>query len=118
MTNPGYYRFPSIQGDTVVFASEDDLWSVPVHGGIARRLTSSLSNATRPFVSPDGEWLAFAALEEGNPELYVMPAAGGVARRLTFLGAPITRPVGWSRDGTRILFASTYGQPFIRQTWM
>ena len=39
----GYYRYPAIHGDTIVFNSEGDLWSVDVHGGPARRLTSNLS---------------------------------------------------------------------------
>src|SRR5690349_4189616 len=113
MEQSGYYRFPAINGDTIVFTAEDDLWSVPAAGGIARRLTTSLSEAARPVISPDGKWLAFTAREEGNPELYAMPAVGGEARRLTFYGAT-TRPVGWTRDGSKILFASTYGQPFVR----
>ena len=32
----GYYRFPTICRDTIVFVSEDDLWTVPRTGGIAR----------------------------------------------------------------------------------
>jgi tricorn protease len=111
MTQSGYYRFPTIQGEAVVFTSEDDLWSVPAGGGIARRLTSTLSEAARPILSPDGSWLAFMARDEGHYELYAMPASGGEARRLTFFGSA-TRPVGWSRDGSQILFITNYGQPF------
>lgn len=107
----GYYRFPTLQQNTVVFTSEDDLWAVPAAGGVARRLTSSLSQASRPMLSPDGRWLAFVAREEGHHELYAMPAEGGEARRLTFFGA-MTAPVGWNHDGSKILFTTNHAQPF------
>jgi len=38
----GYYRFPTIHNDRVVFVAEDDLWQVPATGGVARRLTANL----------------------------------------------------------------------------
>lgn len=106
----GYYRFPTIQGDSIVFVSEDDLWSVPVAGGIARRLTSNLGEVTYPMLSPDGELLAFVGREEGAAEVYVMPAAGGSARRLTYQ-SNLPRVVGWTADSKSIIFTSSYGQP-------
>ncbi|MAE70442.1 MAG: peptidase [Gemmatimonadetes bacterium] len=106
----GYPRSPTIHGDTVVFVAEDDLWTVPAGGGGARRLTANLGPTTRPRLSPDGTWIAFAGREEGPPEIYCMPSAGGPAKRLTFLGGCL--PAGWSRDGDRILFASSHGKPF------
>ena len=94
----GYYRYPTIHGDTVVFVCEDDLWSVPAGGGIARRLTSGLAEASRPALSPDGTQLAFVGREEGEAEIYLMPAAGGPARRLTFLGGTLCQTAGWMGD--------------------
>ena len=44
----GFYRFPTLSGETVVFAAEGDLWSVPVSGGLARRLTSHAAEETDP----------------------------------------------------------------------
>ncbi|MBV7331330.1 PDZ domain-containing protein [Chloroflexi bacterium TSY] len=104
----GYYRSPTIHGETIVFVSEDDLWMVPVSGGLARRLTSNLGEITSPRLSPDGTLLAFAGCEEGYPEVYVMPAEGGRARRLTYLSGDC-QIVGWNPQGTAIIFASTSG---------
>ncbi|MCU0618156.1 MAG: hypothetical protein MUD17_13880, partial [Gemmatimonadaceae bacterium] len=36
----GFYQYPALHGETLVFAAEGDLWTVPVSGGLARRLTS------------------------------------------------------------------------------
>lgn len=109
----GYYRFPTVAGNRVVFVCEDDLWSVSLGGGLAIRLTSNLGEVTHPFLSPDGTQLAFVGREEGHAEVYIMPANGGVAKRLTFLGTNST-VVGWSRDGKSIIFASNTAQPFRR----
>lgn len=115
MPTPGYYRFPTINGETVVFVSEDDLWAVPVQGGVARRLTANLGAVSHPYFSPDGRTLAFTGREEGHSEVYVMPADGGPVRRVTYLGATST-VLGWTPDGSRILLSSDAGQPFDRTT--
>jgi len=112
-TTTGYLRFPTVHADTAVFVSEDDLWTVPVQGGIARRLTANLAETSRPRLSPDGALLAFTSREEDHPEVWCMPAAGGPAQRLTHLGGAITNVVGWSPDG-RIAAVSTAEQPFRR----
>jgi tricorn protease len=108
--NSGYYRFPTIHEDTIVFVSEDDLWQVPAAGGVARRLTSNSGSVTYPMLSPDGSKLAFVGREEGFPEVYVMPAQGGVFQRLTYMSGDC-RILGWNQEGTHILFCSNHGQP-------
>ncbi|MBV9057279.1 MAG: PDZ domain-containing protein [Candidatus Eremiobacteraeota bacterium] len=100
----GYYRYPTIAQDRLVFVCEDDLWSVPSAGGDAVRLTVSFGACSYPRLSPDGESLAFFSNDDGNPELYVMPAQGGEPRRLTFLGATLAWTAGWSADGNDIYF--------------
>ena len=75
----GYLRQPTLHGNTIAFVCDDDLWSVPASGGVARRLTAGLGEPSTPHFSPDGQWLAFVGRDEQHPEVYLMPAAG--ARR-------------------------------------
>ncbi|MDQ2864914.1 MAG: PDZ domain-containing protein [Candidatus Eremiobacteraeota bacterium] len=102
----GYYRYPTIAGENIVFVCEDDIWSGPATGGVAHRLTVSFGTCTTPRLSPDGTSIAFVSNDDGNPEIYVMPAAGGQPQRLTFLGATAAQVVGWTSDGLDILFVA------------
>ncbi|MBI4616314.1 MAG: PD40 domain-containing protein [Planctomycetes bacterium] len=117
MTLSGYYRYPTIHGDTIVFVSEDDLWTVPVSGGPARRLTSGVGMASHPCFSPDGSLVAFSGSEEGIREVYVMEARGGPARRLTFLGDEAW-VVAWTPDRAEVVFATSSDQPFAKVFWL
>lgn len=109
----GYYRFPAIYQDTIVFVCEDDLWTLSRAGGQARRLTANLGEVEYPTFSPDGVQLAFTGYEEGQAEVFLMPSAGGPARRLTFLGDGMCQTLGWTPNG-RILFRSAAYAPFFR----
>ncbi|HVB32727.1 MAG TPA: LpqB family beta-propeller domain-containing protein, partial [Gemmatimonadaceae bacterium] len=100
----GYYRFPAISGNTVVFTAEGDLWRVPVSGGTAQRLTTALGEETNAAISPDGKQVAFSASYEGPTEVYVMPIDGGPPTRLTYEGSVAT-VVGWTPDA-RVLYAT------------
>ena len=115
----GYYRFPTVQGQVLVFVCEDDLWTVALAGGVARRLTTSLAATTAPHLSPCGKRLAFTGREEGPEEVYVMPAAGGEAQRLTYQGQPRgVAVVGWDVEGKHIFYASSATSAFERCEWL
>lgn len=100
----GYYRFPAIHGDTVVFTAEGDLWRVGIAGGTAQRLTTHAGQETNAAISPDGASVAFSAQYEGPTEVYVMPLAGGLPTRLTYDGGQAV-VVGWTPDG-KVLYAT------------
>ena len=112
----GYYRYPSIAGDRIVYVCEDDLWSVSTRGGDAVRLSVSFGSCSFPRLSPDGQWIAFVSTDEGNPELYVMPSRGGEPRRLTYLGASLLSTIGWSDDAREIHFVANPAQWYEGET--
>jgi tricorn protease len=95
----GYYRFPALAGDTVIFTAEGDLWRAPVAGGMAQRLTSHPGEESRPAVSPDGKMLAFSASYEGPIEVYTMPLDGNATpTRRTYEGGQAL-VIGWTPKG-------------------
>jgi tricorn protease len=121
-TSAGYLRSPSIGGGTIVFITEDDLWTVPAEGGQARRVTADLLRIANPVISPDARVVAFTSEAQGQSDLYLLPVAGGMARRLTWSGAGISIGAGanpkalcWAPDG-RVVLASDSGQPFASLT--
>jgi tricorn protease len=105
----GFYRYPSIGGGSVVFASEGDIWKVPAAGGTAIRLTAHEGDEKFPKISPDGKRIAFTAQYEGNDDVYVMSAEGGEPLRLTYHPAA-DQALGWTPDG-KILFRSRRDHP-------
>ncbi len=74
----------SPKGDRIAFGYKGDIYTVPVAGGEARRLTTLPSYESNPVWSPDGSKIAFASDRNGNFDVFVMNSDGGPAKRLTF----------------------------------
>jgi tricorn protease len=103
-TRPGYYRFPAIHGDFIIFTAEGDLWTVSAKGGAAQRLTTNPGVEARPAISPDGNSVAFSAQYEGPLDVFTMPVDGGLPERRTWDGGAVV--VGWTPDG-RVLYRTS-----------
>ena len=98
-------RHPDIHGERIVFTYEDDLWSAPVAGGLAGRMTSHPGIESYASFSPDGARIAFTGSYDGGYDVYIIPSAGGEPKRLTYHPA-YDRVVGWTPDGSAVLFVS------------
>ncbi|MHB1191997.1 MAG: S41 family peptidase [Longimicrobiales bacterium] len=105
-------RFPHVHGNTVVFTYAGDLYTAPLAGGEAKRLTSHEGLELMARFSPDGQWIAFSGEYAGTRQIYVMPSTGGTPRQLTFYPAVGAMPprggydhlvVDWTPDGSKIL---------------
>lgn len=84
--SPSWVRYTALspKGDVIAFSYKGDIYTVPVSGGLAHRITSNPAYDKSPVWSPDGETLAFASDREGNFNVYITSKLGGKATRLTF----------------------------------
>ncbi len=106
-------RQPDIGGGKIVFVYAGDLWTVPVSGGVASRLTSHEGVERFPKISPDGKTIAFTAEYDGNVDAFTVPAEGGEPTRLTW--HPGNDQVAeWYPDGGTILLRSARASPILR----
>lgn len=121
-------RFPSTDGHTLAFSYAGDIYTVPVAGGTATRLTSHPGYEAFTRFSPDGRTIAFTGQYDGNTEVYVMPAGGGEPRRITFTACnprddwgdrmgPNNIVMTWTPDGQRVVYRNRIGDSFDGQLW-
>ncbi len=107
----GYYRFPSVYNDIVVFTAEGDLWKFDRVTKSCFRITTSRGVESNATISSDGKWIAFNAEYEGPSEVYIIPIDGGIPKRITWEGlkagnAPAV--YGWTKEGNLIISTSYY----------
>ena len=132
----GYFQYPTIVNNTLVFSSEGDLYltRVPTTTNTdttttaasmpAMKLTTTVGNAIHPKLNHKyPHLLAYSATYSGVREVYLIDlrgitnggatlmmgvpgTPGGPALRLTYTTGGITSVVGWDEDGTSILYSA------------
>lgn len=100
----------SPDGSRIAFTYKGDIWTVPVAGGDALRLTATPDYEANPVWSPDSRKIAFACDAAGNFDIYVVDAAGSAPQRLTF-NSVSEIPEAFTPDGKRILFSAAIQDP-------
>ena len=105
----------SSDGSRMVFSSErwdrrlelaEQLLDDGVPSGPPRRLTNQEGNASHPFYSPDGRWIAYYLIRDGTRSIWVTPAGGGQPQQITDDAWQDYHP-SWSPDGRQLAFVST-----------
>src|SRR5947208_3762688 len=66
----------SPDGRTIVFELLGDIYTIPVEGGTAKRITSGQPFDAQPHYSPDGKTIAFVSDRSQSDNLWVMNADG------------------------------------------
>ena len=73
----------SPDGRTIVFDLLGDLYTVPMTGGTAKRITSGSGFDGQPRFSPDGKSIVFVSDRSGSENLYTVDPEGQRVRPLT-----------------------------------
>jgi imidazolonepropionase-like amidohydrolase/Tol biopolymer transport system component len=95
----GTWMSVSVHQDLLVFDLLGDIWSMPLSGGTATRITSDAAWDTQPRVSPDGTQIVYVSDRDGNEQIHLMNVDGSDDRLVTDEGeARITDPV-WDPAG-------------------
>jgi Tol biopolymer transport system component len=90
---------------TIIFDLYGILWTLPITGGVARRLTDEFADAALPEWTPDGRSIVFQSYRSGNFHIWRMNADGSGATQLT-TGAFDCREPRVSPDGRSVAFSS------------
>lgn len=89
----------SPDGSTIVFDLLGDLYTVPIGGGSATRITSGMAYDVQPRYSPDGASLAFVSDRSGREQVWTLDLASGDTTQLTSgRGSDVLSPE-WTPDG-------------------
>ena len=93
----------SPDGETIVFDLLGDLYTIPIDGGEATRITSGLPFDSQPRFSPDGAWIAYISDASGADNLWIAHADGSDAKALThYKGGEIASPI-WTPDSEYVI---------------
>src|SRR6266849_9913257 len=84
------------------------LWSIPITGGTATRLTEEFLEPSRPAWSSQGDSVVFQAFKAGTFHVWTMNSDGTGVRRLTE-GHYDDREPRYSPGGQQIAFSSDRG---------
>lgn len=105
----------SPDGRTIVFDLLGDLYSLPIDGGKATRLTSGQEFDSQPRYSPDGRLIAFVSDRDGAENIWAVTSDGSAMRRITHAVGPahMVSPE-WTLDGTSVAVSRYRTSPIAR----
>ncbi len=93
----------SRDGRTILFELLGDLYTLPIEGEAATRVTSGQAYDMQPRYSPDGTQIVFVSDRNGSENLWLADADGGNARALTTDERENYLSPVWTPDGEYVI---------------
>ncbi|MCH7765990.1 MAG: PD40 domain-containing protein [Acidobacteria bacterium] len=108
----------SPDGQTIIFELLGDLYTLPIEGGQATRITSGMAFDSQPRYSPDGQWIAFISDRDGADNLWIAKADGSNPKQLSKdKKAEFASPV-WTPEGDYVIVSRTAWGLNTFELWM
>jgi imidazolonepropionase-like amidohydrolase/Tol biopolymer transport system component len=89
----------SPDGRTIAFDLLGDVYTLPIAGGRATRISGGPAFEFHPRFSPDGERIAFVSDRDGNNNVWTMAPDGSDATKVTSEQVRDVSAPAWSADG-------------------
>jgi len=105
-------------GRTLVFDLLGDLYTLPIAGGRATRLTSDLAFDAQPRISPDGKRVAFVSDRSGSDHVWIMSLDGRDTVQVTRGNLQGVASPEWTPDGSAIVVTRSGGGPGQAKLWL
>lgn len=100
----------SPDGQTIVFDLLGDLYTLPIGGGTATRLTSGMAYDAQPRFSPDGKRIAFTSDRSGGDNVWIMSLDGKDTTQVTKGNTSEYLSPEWTPDGQYVVVSRSGSQ--------
>ena len=104
-TNTGSWMSLDVSpdGQTIVFDLLGDIYSIPITGGKAKRITKGMQFDSHPKFSPDGKSLAYVSDKSGGNNIWIRDLETNDSTQITKDKDNSTAFADWTKDGDYLI---------------
>ncbi|MCA1650651.1 MAG: hypothetical protein LC753_10345 [Acidobacteria bacterium] len=105
-------------GRQIVFELLGDLYTVPIEGGAAKRITPGIMFDSQPRFSPDGSRIVFLSDRSGDENIWIANPDGSAPKAITKGKNTRYWSPEWTPDGKYIIVSRSGAPPGGTQLWL